>query len=156
MLPVNMFLLKSYRILLLILKVKLRAYKALSSLDPASSLTSSWAVFLLAHQTWTPLAIKWIKLFSALEHPCCWCCRLQCLFPGLLFFKFQVTFHFLLRFFLVIQSKPHPQSFYSIACYISFAAFIYCLKLFYLIACSHSTATWSTWEPSPCLCCSLQ
>lgn len=114
----------------------------------STRLCPAWALpFLLHHlrlfpsgsQIWITLASKQIKLISALEHPCCWCCCLQPLFPGLLLFKFQARFHLLLRFFLVIQSKPHPQSFYSIPCYISFAAFIYCVKLSYLTACFHST-----------------
>lgn len=97
LLPVDVFLLKSCRILFFILTVKLKlftlVYKALPSLGRASSLTSSYAIFLLVHQTETTVAIKHVRLISTLEHPCC-CCCLEYLFPGLLLFKFQVRYHF--------------------------------------------------------------
>lgn len=138
LLPVDVFLLKSCRILFFILTMKLKlftlVYKALPSLGPASSLTSSYAIFLLVHQTETTLAIKHVRLISTLEHPC-FCCCLEYLFPGLLLFKFQVRYHFPSEVFSAIQSKPHSQSFYSIPCYIFFAAVIYYVKLSCLFDC---------------------
>lgn len=150
LLPVDVFLLKSCRILFFILTVKLKlftlVYKALPSLGPASSLTSSYAIFLLVHQTETTVAIKHVRLISTLEHPCC-CCCLEYLFPGLLLFKFQVRYHFPSEVF-----SGHPIK-TTLSHFIPFLVIFSLQQLFtvwnylvYLIAWSPSTTMWATWE----------